>query len=342
MHHTLKPLAVTQGDPAGIGLEITLKVWLERKKEPVRPFFLISDPDFVEQTARMLDFPVPIKRVDPNSAWSTFDSALPIVPLKQTIHVDRLGVPNRSNASAIQESIVQAVTMVQTEKAAALVTNPIAKHILASPDFPYAGHTDYLAALAHSGSGSPAKPIMLLWSPQLAVVPVTGHQSLRSVSDSLSQDKIQQIAQGVAHDLFRLFNISSPRIAITGLNPHAGEEGLLGDEEIRIIIPAIAYLKEKGFHVTGPHSADTLFHHEARKHYDVAIAMYHDQALIPIKTLAFGQSVNVTLGLPFVRTSPDHGTAFPIAGKGIASCISLRSALRLAERLADHLQRNSE
>ena len=341
MRHVLKPLAVTQGDPAGIGLEITLKVWLERKKEPVRPFFLLSDPTFVARTAHMLDLPVSIKSVDPSSAWSAFDSALPIVPLEQTVHVDRLGVPNRSTASAIRESIAKAAAMVQTGQAGAMVTNPIAKYILSGPDFPYRGHTDYLAALADPHSGSDLTPIMLLWSPQLAVVPVTVHQSLRAVSDSLSQEKIERIARGVAHDFNRLFNIPRPRIAITGLNPHAGEEGLLGDEEICIITPAIANLIKEGFHVTGPHAADTLFHEAARKHYDVAIAMYHDQALIPIKTLAFGQSVNVTLGLPFVRTSPDHGTAFSIAGQGVASCVSLRSALRLAERLADHIHRSS-
>jgi 4-hydroxythreonine-4-phosphate dehydrogenase len=339
MSEISKPLAITQGDPAGIGIEITLKIWKERKKEPIPPFFLISDPDFVVQTAKKLGFSIPITCIEPNQVCEEFPTSFPVLPLNQTVHIHQIGIPDPSTASSTIQSIAQAVYCVQTGQAAAVVTNPIAKYILSGPDFPYAGHTDYLACLARSHADEQVTPIMLLWSPQLAVVPVTVHQPLRSVSASLSQEKIEAVVRGVAQDYARLFAIAHPRIAITGLNPHAGEEGLLGDEEIRFIKPALAHLIKEGFSVTGPHSADSLFHEEARKHYDVVVAMYHDQALIPIKTVAFGHSVNVTLGLPFVRTSPDHGTAFSIAGKGIASCISLRSALRLAHHLSHNLQR---
>ncbi len=202
--------------------------------------------------------------------------------------------------------------------------------------FPDPGHTEYLARLAHEMMGVVATPVMMLWCKELAVVPVTIHVPLRTVPDLLTADTIVETGRIVAHDLTQRFGIRTPRLAIAGLNPHAGEDGMIGDEEIRIIRPAIERLAALGIDVRGPLPADTLFHAAARRGYDAALCMYHDQALVPIKTLAFDEAVNVTLGLPFVRTSPDHGTAFDIAGTGRANPESLIASLKLAARLAAH------
>jgi 4-hydroxythreonine-4-phosphate dehydrogenase len=221
------------------------------------------------------------------------------------------------------------------ERADAVVTNPIAKSVLYRSGFSDPGHTEYLARLAAEFSGGQVpQPVMMLWSPELAVVPVTVHMPLRDVPARLTRDLIVTTGRIVAHDLAGRFGIPHPRLAFAGLNPHAGEDGALGAEDADIIAPAVATLRAEGFDVRGPLPADTMFHAAARARYDAALCMYHDQALIPIKTLAFDHGVNVTLGLPFVRTSPDHGTAFDIAGTGRANPDSLAAALRLAHRLA--------
>jgi 4-hydroxythreonine-4-phosphate dehydrogenase len=230
-------------------------------------------------------------------------------------------------------SIRQAVADVAAGRASAVVTNPISKGVLYRAGFRHPGHTEFLAELAASNGHVP-QPVMLLWSPTLAVVPVTIHLALREAITRLSTDLIVSTARIVVADLKARFGLAHPRLAVSGLNPHAGEDGSLGTEELAIVTPAIEILRGEGIDVRGPLPADTMFHDAARKTYDCAICMYHDQALIPVKTLAFEDAVNVTLGLPFIRTSPDHGTAFDIAGTGKANPSSLIAALRLAARMA--------
>ena len=215
-----------------------------------------------------------------------------------------------------------------------MVTNPVAKNVLYRSGFPEPGHTEYLGKLAEEATGAAVRPVMMLWSPELAVVPVTIHLALKDVIPRLSESLVVETARIVARDLRERFGIGRPRLAIAGLNPHAGEDGALGDEDLTVVRPAVERLKAEGIDARGPLPADSLFHQAARASYDVALAMYHDQALIPIKTLAFDHAVNVTLGLPFVRTSPDHGTAFDIAGTGRADPASLIAALQLAARLS--------
>ncbi len=246
-------------------------------------------------------------------------------------HPARPGAPDPANGAATILAISRAVGDIASERAGAIVTNPIAKAVLYQAGFAHPGHTEYLGALAKGHWPSePADPVMMIASPDLRVVPVTIHVALKAVPGLLTTEKIIATARVVAAALKRDFGIAHPRLAVTGLNPHAGEEGALGTEDRDVIEPAVAVLRAEGLDVSGPHSADTLFHAAARATYDVAICMYHDQALIPVKTLAFDEGVNVTLGLPFVRTSPDHGTAFGIAGRGIASASSLKAALKLA------------
>jgi 4-hydroxythreonine-4-phosphate dehydrogenase len=219
-------------------------------------------------------------------------------------------------------------------KTAAIVTNPVAKNVLYRSGFAEPGHTEFLAKLVEEATGKPIKPVMMLWSPELAVVPVTIHLPFKDVATQLTSELVMETGRIVAQDLTARFGISRPRIVVAGLNPHAGEQGMLGGEDGAIVVPAVKRLQAEGIDAVGPLPADTLFHERARASYDVALCMYHDQALIPIKTLAFDHAVNVTLGLPFVRTSPDHGTAFDIAGKGTADPSSLAAALTLAARLS--------
>jgi len=244
------------------------------------------------------------------------------------------GEPHSRTASATIESIDTAVALTKQGRVAGVVTNPIAKHVLYAAGFRHPGHTEYLAALSAAPGEAAPHPVMMLWSDDLAVVPVTVHIPLIDVPSALTTDLIVRTGRIVARELRERFGLSHPRLAVAGLNPHAGENATLGLEDRDIIAPAVAYLQAEGLAVTGPWPADTMFHAEARRSYDAALAMYHDQALVPIKTIAFDDAVNVTLGLPFVRTSPDHGTAFDIAGTGIARPASLIAALRLAARLA--------
>ncbi len=325
------PLAMTIGEPAGIGPELALRAWLRRAAIGA-PFFVIADPRALREAARQLALDVPVAVVGPADAIGTFERALPVVALGASAAATP-GRPESSFARATIESIERAVGYVRSGEAAAVVTNPIAKHVLYEAGFAFPGHTEFLGDLARQW-GHSAQPVMLLWSSALCVAPVTIHIPLADVPRALTRELIVATARIVAADLRNRFDIPRPRLAVAGLNPHAGEGGALGREEIETIAPAIALLRAEGLEATGPHPADTMFHAAARRRYDVALTMYHDQGLIPIKTLAFDTGVNVTLGLPFVRTSPDHGVAFDIAGKGLANPASLIEATRLAARLA--------
>ncbi|MFC4171899.1 4-hydroxythreonine-4-phosphate dehydrogenase PdxA [Microvirga sp. GCM10011540] len=327
-----RPLLVTQGDPAGIGPELTLKAWLQRKEARLPAFAVLADPDHLNGLASRLRWNVPIVPVRPAEAVAAFDGALPVIPLSTTVKASP-GQPDPACAPSVIEAIETAVRLVRKGEAPALVTNPIAKHVLYDAGFRHPGHTEFLAALASEGGSESPHPVMMLWSDELAVVPVTVHIPLSSVPSALTTDLIVRTGRIVARELKERFGLSHPRLALAGLNPHAGESGAMGMEDDRIIAPAIEILRADGIEAAGPLPADTMFHARARQRYDAALAMYHDQALIPIKTIAFDEAVNVTLGLPFVRTSPDHGTAFDIAGKGIARPDSLMAAIRLAARL---------
>ena len=327
-----KPLALTSGEPAGIGPDITIKAWLRRNELKLPPFYLLGDRDFLGRRAKMLGLDVKLADVSADDALDTFADALPVVATGQ-LATARPGHPDDSSAAAALASIRQAVGDVVAGRAGAVVTNPIAKSVLYRAGFRHPGHTEFLAELAAAGAHAP-QPVMLLWSPALAVVPVTIHLSLRDAIAQLSSELIVSTARIVAGDLKSRFGLAHPRLAISGLNPHAGEDGALGTEDRDVVAPAIEILRGEGIEVRGPLPADTMFHEAARKSYDCAICMYHDQALIPVKTLAFDDAVNVTLGLPFIRTSPDHGTAFDIAGTGAANPSSLIAALRLAARMA--------
>ncbi len=327
------PLALTLGDPAGLGLDITLLAWRARRREMLPPFVLIGDEAVLAARAKALGLTVPIVLVDePREATTSFAEALPVLPLPVGARVVA-GHPDGAAAPAVMRSIERGVELVREGKARALVTNPISKATLYGAGFPYPGHTEYLAALT-GDEGSTPHPVMMLACGAFRVVPVTIHMPLKDVPAALSQDLILTTIEIVANDLARFFGIERPRLVVSGLNPHAGEDGAIGREEIDIIAPAIAAARNAGIDVTGPYPADTLFHDAARQSYDVAICMYHDQALVPFKTLAFADGVNVTLGVPFVRTSPDHGTAFALAGTGKANPQSLIEALRLADAMS--------
>jgi 4-hydroxythreonine-4-phosphate dehydrogenase len=323
------PLAMTMGDPAGIGPELALAAWRDRKRSA--PFVVFAAPALLAAAAKRAGVAVPIVETDLAGARAAFSTGLPVVPLKSAVE-DAPGRPNVANAAATIESIERAVEAVHQDEARAVVTNPIAKAALYQAGFKYPGHTEYLGALAKAW-GAPAFPVMMIWSEALKVVPVSIHIPLADAPKALTVELIIKTARIVDRDLRARFGVIRPRLAVAGLNPHAGEGGAMGREEITIIKPAIDTLKAEGLDVVGPLPADTMFHPKARARYDVALAMYHDQGLIPVKTLAFDEGVNVTLGLPFVRTSPDHGTAFDIAGKGLANPASLIAALKLADRL---------
>jgi 4-hydroxythreonine-4-phosphate dehydrogenase len=330
----LKPIALTCGDPAGIGADITLAGWLRRASDGLPAFAYLGDIDHLRARAEMLCLDVPCAVIGGlNEAAGLFPDALPVLPIPLPHRVEA-GKADGSAARAVQTSIEKAVELVLDGTAAAVVTNPIAKHIMAGAGFAFPGHTEFLGWLAQR-SGGPANPVMMLVGGDLRVVPVTVHIPLAAVPRTLTTQMIIDTGHTTAAGLRRWFGISEPRLALTGLNPHAGEGGLMGDEEETIIEPAISALRQAGLNVSGPHPADTLFHDRARGAYDAALAMYHDQALIPLKTLAFDEGVNVTLGLPFIRTSPDHGTAFEIAGTGKARPDSLIAALRLAAKMAE-------
>ena len=323
---TALPLALTMGDPAGIGAEIALAAWASGRV--ARPFFLIGDPDRLAPLADRARVPV-AAITGPEAATAVFGRALPVLAL--TLPAPMVpGQPDPANAPAVVAAIERAVALVRGQAAAAVVTNPINKKALHDgAGFEFPGHTEFLAHL----SGA-AHPVMMLVSPALRVVPVTIHIALAEVPGALTAALIETTARITAQALIDDFGIARPRLAVAGLNPHAGEQGAMGREEIEVIAPALERLRGEGLEIAGPLPADTMFHAQARARYDVALTMYHDQGLIPLKALDFARGVNVTLGLPFVRTSPDHGTAYDIAGSGRADPGSLIEALNLAAELA--------
>ncbi|MFA3915375.1 4-hydroxythreonine-4-phosphate dehydrogenase PdxA [Ruegeria hyattellae] len=315
------PIALSCGEPAGIGPEIALSAW--QALRDTCPFVWIGDP-------RHLPAGAPVVTVaDPATAGAISASALPVLPLSLAGDATP-GQPDPRNAEGVISAIEAGVELVRSGHASALCTAPIHKKALIDgAGFAYPGHTEFLAAL-----GEVDRVVMMLASEALRVVPATIHIPLAQVPTALTPDLLRETVNITAQGLRDQFGIAQPRIAVAGLNPHAGEGGAMGQEELDWIVPLIAQMQDEGLRITGPHPADTMFHAAARAHYDAAIAMYHDQALIPIKTLDFDRGVNVTLGLPFIRTSPDHGTAFDIAGKGIANPSSLIEALKLAQRMA--------
>ncbi len=325
------PLAVTMGEPAGIGGEIALKAWT-RRREGLAPFFIIDDPQRLQSLARNLGLAAPIKVIErAGEAAAVFGSALPV--LKTSLAADTVpGKPDPANAEAVIAAIETAVRLTMDGEAGAVVTNPIHKSTLYKAGFSYPGHTEFLAAL----SGIDTAPVMMLAADDLRVVPVTIHESLRDAAEILNTGLITQAGLVTTAALEADFAISRPRLAVAGLNPHAGEDGAMGSEEAEIIGPAVEALREVGIEAFGPVPADTLFTPRKRETFDAALCMYHDQALIPIKALAFDRAVNVTLGLAFVRTSPDHGTAFDIAGTGKADENSLMAALGMAAAMAGY------
>lgn len=314
------------GDPAGIGLDVTLEAWTSRTRLGLHPFVVYGEREALRQRALLLALDVPFVSVaDPREAVAAFAQALPVLSP---------GSGSRGGADPVVSAIESATEAVARGEALALLTNPIAKASLGVVPLEYPGHTAYLGLLAERFvGGGPYRPVMMLVADELKVVPATVHIALADVPRTLTRALLDHTIHTTAGALRQDFGIERPRIAVAGLNPHAGEQGLIGSEEASLIAPAIADAVRQGLDVSGPHSADALFYEEARRGYDAAIAMYHDQALIPLKTLAFDRGVNVTLGLPFVRTSPDHGTAYALAGTGKARASSFIAALQLAAKL---------
>ncbi len=328
-----RPLVLTQGDPAGIGPDITLAAWSSRERYGLPPFLFLGDPEVLTSRAAMLGLEVPIRDADTDNAAAVFADALPVFRIPAGAEV-AAGEPHVATAKGTITAIELAVSLAMEGKAAGLVTNPIAKSILYRAGFGFPGHTEFLADLAQKATGERVMPVMMLAGPKLRAIPVTIHIPIKDVPAALTSALIEETCHIAHRDLKTRFGIGQPRLAVAGLNPHAGEDGAIGQEDQDLIHPAIVRLRAEGIHVFGPLPADTMFHDEARARYDVAICMYHDQALIPAKALGFDTSVNVTLGLPFIRTSPDHGTAFGIAGQGVARETSLVEAIRLAGQLA--------
>jgi 4-hydroxythreonine-4-phosphate dehydrogenase len=332
----LAPLALSGGDPAGIGLDIALEAWWRRNERGLAPFAIYADKKALASRRDRLGLDVPLQTISSNGAAAVcFSRALPVMEIACEEPVTP-GRPSSRNGRAVIRAIEQATAAVAHGEACALVTNPIAKHVLYDADFRHPGHTEFLADLATQHfPGRTYTPVMMLACDALRVVPLTIHVALAAVPALITPAAIETALAVMDEALRRDYGIGRPRIAVAGLNPHAGENGTMGTEDRDIVAPAVARARASGLDVRGPLSADTLFHAAARPSYDAVLAMYHDQALIPIKTLAFDTGVNVTLGLPFVRTSPDHGTAFDIAGSGQASCESLIAALQMAASMAE-------
>lgn len=330
------PLAVTMGDPAGIGGELTIDSWHAARAQHIPVFAALDDPDRIRVLADRIGRPLPIQVIsDLAEAEGVFGDALPVLPILQAASVVP-GQPSETAAPAILRSIRAAVELALAGNAAAVVTNPIAKNVLYRAGFSFPGHTEFLAALAGEFTDqAPPMPVMMIAGPSLRVVPLTIHIPLMDVSNALTLTSVVEQARIVERALRIDFGIPHPRLALAGLNPHAGEGGTLGMEEQSVLGPSVEALRADGIAISGPLSADTMFHASARCRYDAALCPTHDQALIPAKTLDFDQGVNVTLGLPFVRTSPDHGTAFDIAGRGIARPDSLIASLRQASAMAE-------
>ena len=325
------PLAISMGEPAGIGPDLILKLYLEREQHDLPPFIVVGNMGFLAARARRLDMNINFAATSVAGAVGEFASALPVLHIDGLVP-DKPGETSPLSGKVVVESIARAAAETLAGATRAVVTAPIHKAALYTAGFKYPGHTEFIAALCANGGAVPL-PVMMLAHEALRVVPLTIHVPLRDVPGLVTAKLIRDTVLVVEHDLRTRFGIAEPKLAITGLNPHAGENGAIGTEERDIIIPAVLDLQHNGTRIDGPFSADTMFYPPTWRSYDAVIAMYHDQALIPIKTLAFDEGVNVTLGLPIVRTSPDHGTAFGLAGTGKASVSSMLAAIRLADRL---------
>jgi 4-hydroxythreonine-4-phosphate dehydrogenase len=323
---SFSPLAISLGDPAGIGPEVIAKCWDHRDKFGLPPFVAIGDGRSI---AAVWDGPIEVVD-DPREADSAFDYALPLIQIP-VVDGDRPGHPSVSGAHCSLDSLELAVGLARSGSAGAVVTGPVSKEQLYSIGFQHPGQTEFVAERCGI---APGNVVMMLAGPTLRTVPVTTHIPLREVPDALTIALIESRGRAALRGLQRNFGIAEPRLAIAGLNPHAGEGGKLGQAEIDVIEPAIASLAAEGWRVAGPLPADTMFHARARANYDAALCMYHDQALIPIKALHFEEAVNITLGLPIVRTAPDHGTAFDIAGQDRADPRPMAAAIRMAAESA--------
>jgi 4-hydroxythreonine-4-phosphate dehydrogenase len=325
----IEPLAVALGDPAGIGPEITAKAWERRETDGLAPFFAVGAPEALRAV-----WGGPIEVVaGPDEAARCFRQALPVIRIDAAGSTVP-GQPTLEGARNALDSLELAVGLTRSGASSGLVTGPVSKAQLYAIGFTHPGQTEFVAERCGIAAEMVA---MMLAGPTLRTVPVTTHVALRDVPGLITTELIVTRGRTTIRALRRLFGIERPRLAVAGLNPHAGEGGALGREEIDIILPAIERLREEEGDVTGPHSADTMFHERARARYDAALCLYHDQALVPLKTLHFDEGVNITLGLPIVRTSPDHGTAFDIAGRGRAEPTAMLAALRMAAACAERL-----
>ena len=319
---------ITMGEPAGIASEITLKVWKNHRKK-IEPFIFFGDSDHLLKTSSKLKFKIPIKKINKISeCFKIFKNYLPVYDIKLNQKV-KFGYPSSANSREILASINKVVKFASKKEISCIVTNPVEKNIIRKKQKNFTGHTFYIAKLLDV-----KKPVMLLTSPKISVVPITQHLSLRKALKAINKKLIVSTAKITNKYLKIFFGKNKPKIAIASLNPHAGDKGIFGKEEKKIIIPAIKIIKKKDIDVSGPYPADTIFNNKISKKFDVIICMYHDQATIPIKTLDYENGVNVTLGLPIVRTSPDHGTALDIAGKGIASEKSLYASIKISQNIA--------
>jgi 4-hydroxythreonine-4-phosphate dehydrogenase len=327
----LLPLAVSMGEPAGIGPDLILKLFAERDQHELPPFIVFGNLGFLAARARRLGLNINFTATTPGNAVAQFPVALPVFHIDGLIP-DKPGDTSPLSGKLVMEAVAQAVSHTLTGACRGIITAPIHKGALYKAGFKFPGHTEYLASLCAAGGVTPM-PVMMLAHESLRVVPATIHVPLHMVSSLITQELLVNTGRIVAHDLRTRFGIDRPRIAMTGLNPHAGEGGTIGMEDLDVVAPAISALRFEDIDVEGPIPADTMFHLPHWRKYDAVIAMYHDQALIPIKTVAFDQAVNVTLGLPIVRTSPDHGTAFDLAGTGGGSAASFLAAIRLADEL---------
>jgi 4-hydroxythreonine-4-phosphate dehydrogenase len=327
----LPPLAVTMGEPAGIGPDLLLRLYTQRQALGLPPFAVFGNVGFLRSRAERLGHQIEIRATSPALAGALFATALPVIDIDGLV-LDKPGDSSPLSGKVVIEAIRQAVAATLAGSCRGIVTAPIHKAALYAAGFKFPGHTEYIASLCATGGQVPM-PVMMLAHEALRVVPATIHVPLRQVPDLVTSELITATGRIVARSLRTRFGIASPRLGITGLNPHAGEGGAIGHEDADEVGPAIAALRLDGIEVEGPLPADTAFHLERWKSFDAIIAMYHDQALIPIKTVAFDEAVNTTLGLPIVRTSPDHGTAFDLAGTGRGSSASFLAAIRLADRL---------
>jgi 4-hydroxythreonine-4-phosphate dehydrogenase len=330
------PLAVSLGDPAGVGPELLAQAWAQRAELDLPPFFAVGGRSLLAEAGQLRGLDLRVEPItDHREAAEVFAHALPVLGLADCAY--RPGSPGREGAQVALQSLHEAARLALSGAAGAIITGPVAKAHLARAGFLHPGQTEFVAQACGVAASD---AVMMLAGPSLRTVPLTVHVALAEVPGLVTVDLITRRARIVAGALTRDFGIAAPRIAVAALNPHAGEDGRMGREDIEVIAPAIAVLRAEGIDATGPHPADALFAARARAEYDVALCMYHDQALIPLKTLDFDAGVNVTLGLPIVRTSPDHGTAFSIAGKRIADAGAMIAAIRMARQCADRRAAN--